>query len=682
MGAASNPAMLDPNSTQNWWTLELEKAAQREPSRVVLPSLAHHYAFLAWLAVALGRVRLIRSQAAGDLAEVLLDAGLVDADEAASSLTVLTADEVPPAIAGLTLVHGGMSRAAHERLAELDYIGFQGEPDLLLCAPRNSLQGPVGALLRAARDPVQARTIATLFTTRSELVLLRAQLDVVTREVELLRRARAQSDARARAEAAHRQSIENSAVWRAAQFGIRWINARPWLAGLARRTARIVWHRIVRPLLASRASAPMPGQAVMGEATLCIAGVGLFVFARTSLLADSVTRASLVSDGRVIEPLGPPRATAAGLGARYIGAFYPDAVAPAVGTALQIGDAAGTVVERPLPKLETLDPRAAIQALLARLTPAPDAAPALLTEQILPAVEACWAAVRRAPVDVQETIFGQPPTQPKISIVVPLYGRMDWLLIQAAEFSNEQYLLTMAEVIYVVDDPQNADEALRIARIAYESYGVPLRVLRLSRNVGYSTATNIGARAARGGRLLLLNSDVVPIEPGWLEHLYRTYDEIPDCGALGCRLLFDDGTLQHAGMSFERSRTVDGWFCVHPHKGEAASRDQGGEPREVAGVTGACLMIERGLYADVGGLSEEYIIGDFEDADLCHRVAGAGRGIWYDPRVSLTHFERQSFGAIGNAEWRYGLTLCNMVLHARRWRDRLSALTAGRSSAS
>jgi len=92
-------------------------------------------------------------------------------------------------------------------------------------------------------------------------------------------------------------------------------------------------------------------------------------------------------------------------------------------------------------------------------------------------------------------------------------------------------------------------------------------------------------------------------------------------------------------------------------------------PEAVPAVTGACLLIDRKLFNMLGGMSEDYVIGDFEDSDLCLRVRQHGLKIYYTPDVELYHLERQSMRLIGHgsAWWRQSLTLYNMWKHTRRW---------------
>ena len=150
-----------------------------------------------------------------------------------------------------------------------------------------------------------------------------------------------------------------------------------------------------------------------------------------------------------------------------------------------------------------------------------------------------------------------------------------------------------------------------------------------------------------GRLLLLLNSDVLPDRPGWLEQMVSFYDARPDIGALGPKLLFEDDSIQHAGIYFERE--ADSGAVGEPALLQGASpraSRRRTSRRPVPALTGACLMIERALYEEVGGLRHEYILqGGYEDSDLCLRLIERGRRNWYLADAELYHLEGQAHAA-------------------------------------
>jgi GT2 family glycosyltransferase len=254
-----------------------------------------------------------------------------------------------------------------------------------------------------------------------------------------------------------------------------------------------------------------------------------------------------------------------------------------------------------------------------------------------------------------------------VSVVVPIYGRYDFIEYQMSLFADDPEWEGV-ELIYVVDDPRIGEDAIRLARQLHPLFRVSCRVITCLRNNGFSAACNIGAALTRGRLLLLLNSDVMPKRPGCLGDLTRAYDSAKEPGVVGAKLLFADGSVQHAGMTFHQFPSRPGlWFNVHPGKGLPNDADGAGTLVPVPAVTGACMMLERQLFLDVGGFDESYIIGDFEDSDLCLRLRERGRQCYVASSVELYHLERQSQSLAGSTEWRESLTLYNAWRQTDKW---------------
>jgi O-antigen biosynthesis protein len=267
---------------------------------------------------------------------------------------------------------------------------------------------------------------------------------------------------------------------------------------------------------------------------------------------------------------------------------------------------------------------------------------------------------------------GTPPADPEVTIVVPLYRRTEFLEHQLAHFVHDPEIRG-ADLIYVLDSPEEAARLRRFARHLHELYGVPFRLAVLNENGGYSTANNLGASLARGRKLLLLNSDVLPARPGWLSQMVAFYDANPQIGALAPKLLYEDDSIQHAGMRFERNLECDGelgWWNEHYYKGMHRRFERANVSRAVPAVTGACLLIDTALFHELGGLRGIYVRGDYEDSDLCLRLREQGRESWYQADVELYHLEGQSYPTPERA----AASRYNQWLHSDVWRTAISEL--------
>jgi GT2 family glycosyltransferase len=264
---------------------------------------------------------------------------------------------------------------------------------------------------------------------------------------------------------------------------------------------------------------------------------------------------------------------------------------------------------------------------------------------------------------------GEPPTAPDISIVVPIYMNTEYLEGQLAEFASDP-ALGESDLIYVLDSPEQAITLEYWAGQLYPIYRVPFRVVTLVHNVGYAGANNAGASVARGRLLLLLNSDVLPDKPGWVETMRDFYDSKPKIGALAPKLLYEDDSIQHAGMYFQRRESGQDIIDSHYFRGLHRTFPGANVSRTVPAVTGACMMIARHLYEEFGGLSYEYVQGDYEDFDLCLRLSQAGKENWYIPQAELYHLEAQSYEpALREPANRY-----NQWLNGHIWKDRMEEL--------
>jgi O-antigen biosynthesis protein len=267
--------------------------------------------------------------------------------------------------------------------------------------------------------------------------------------------------------------------------------------------------------------------------------------------------------------------------------------------------------------------------------------------------------------------YGDPPPAPTVTLIVPLYERIDFVQHQMAQFARDPEIFG-TDVIFALDTPEFADGLFKEAAGLHQFYGIPFRVAITNRNAGFSTVNNLAAGLARGRLLVLMNSDVFPHRPGWIGHMAAFYDATPGVGALGPKLLYEDDSLQHAGMYFERQAESALWGTLHYYKGFHRDFPAANVARPVPAVTGACLMVDRGLYESTGGLRDIFVKGGYEDSDLCLRLIEMGRRNWYLPAVALYHLEDQSYST--SSDLRKLVTRYNTWLQTHLWSDRIEEL--------
>ncbi len=278
--------------------------------------------------------------------------------------------------------------------------------------------------------------------------------------------------------------------------------------------------------------------------------------------------------------------------------------------------------------------------------------------------------VGESEVDSIDT-YGTPTVDPPVSIVVPLYKRLDFVEHQLLHFSTDPDLAE-AELIYVLDSVEQKEELATQARSLFALYGLPFKVVNLSASAGFAGANRHGIGVSAGRQLLLLNSDVIPDRPGWLSTMREFYESQGNIGALGAKLLYEDDSLQHAGLYFHPIPGSGLWENAHCFKGLHRSFPPANVPRRVPAVTAACMLIDRDRYEEVGGLPLRYVQGDYEDSDLCLRLGEAGYDNWYLPAAELYHLEGQSYVP----DVRRVPSEYNMWLHSKIWTDRIDELMA------
>jgi GT2 family glycosyltransferase/glycosyltransferase involved in cell wall biosynthesis len=230
---------------------------------------------------------------------------------------------------------------------------------------------------------------------------------------------------------------------------------------------------------------------------------------------------------------------------------------------------------------------------------------------------------------------------PHVSVIVPTRDRADLLGPCLDGVLNRTDYPSLDVVI--VDNGSSAAETLDLfGRLSADPR---VRILPAPGPFNYARLVNAGVAASTGEVLALLNNDVEVIAPDWLAEMV-SHAVRPDIGAVGAKLLYPDGTVQHAGVVLGIG--WPGGVAGHMHVGAAAG-DPGphgllGLTRSVSAVTGACLVVRRALYRDLQGLDEANLAVDFNDVDFCLRLQEKGyRNLW-TPFAALYHKESVSRG--------------------------------------
>ena len=243
------------------------------------------------------------------------------------------------------------------------------------------------------------------------------------------------------------------------------------------------------------------------------------------------------------------------------------------------------------------------------------------------------------------------------SIIIPVFNKAA-LTRQCLETIRPTLQGAGEGEIIVIDNASSDDTPEMLKEFPW------VRVVRNEENRGFSGANNQGAQLACGKYLVLLNNDIVA-HAGWLASMLQTARQ-PDVGVVGARLLFPEGTLQHAGVRLTPLQFgLAGFVPFHDLYRGPGDHPAARDTHDVEIVTGACLVTPRELYLRLGGLDEGFWNG-YEDVDYCLNVRKEGLRVVYDGRAVLTHFESQS-GA-----QRFRRVPWNVARLAHRWNGRVT----------
>jgi GT2 family glycosyltransferase len=266
-------------------------------------------------------------------------------------------------------------------------------------------------------------------------------------------------------------------------------------------------------------------------------------------------------------------------------------------------------------------------------------------------------------------------SQKKGSIIVCLYGRAEYLTLQNALFSGRKGIGDY-EFVYVSNSPELAEQLARDAHVASVAYGLDLTLVLLPGNAGFGAANNAAVGVSRTKRPLIVNPDVFPFDLDWAARHTALVENAPDLQTrlFGAPLYYDDGSLMHGGMYFDSdaSLSMEGAAfrrnvtlrVEHYGKGAPPDSAQFLRPRPVPAVTGAFISADRGWYEKLGGFSEEYVLGHYEDADLCLKSIEKGIVPWLHD-IKLWHLEGKGSGTRQAAH--EGASIVNRWLFNRRW---------------
>ncbi len=276
-----------------------------------------------------------------------------------------------------------------------------------------------------------------------------------------------------------------------------------------------------------------------------------------------------------------------------------------------------------------------------------------------------------AEVEILESIshvrpkFLVPKDAPLVSIIIPTRDQLHHLS-RCIESIRKKTTYPRYEII-IVDNGSIESETIDYLK-GLESSGAA-RILKDTQPFNYSRLNNDAAKLAKGSYLAFLNNDLEVINPEWLSEMVPLAIR-KGTGAVGARLLYPNGLLQHAGV-------IVGIGGVAGHSNKGRLREDPGYfnrailTQNLTAVTAACVVMSRAVFEEVGGFDDKDLTVAFNDVDLCLKIRSKGYKITYVPYAELYHFESASRGYETTPEKfrRFEQEVENMK---RRWREVLA----------
>lgn len=260
-----------------------------------------------------------------------------------------------------------------------------------------------------------------------------------------------------------------------------------------------------------------------------------------------------------------------------------------------------------------------------------------------------------------------PDPPPLVSVIIPTRDRLE--LLRRCLNSLEAQAADGPPIELLLIDNDSRDPAT-LAYLEEVAQRPEVTLIRRPGPFNFAALNNEAADLAQGELLAFLNNDVEALSPGWL---YTMAAEAlrPDIGAVGARLLFEDGSVQHAGVLLGI-----GGIAGHAHKylpGEAAGYQLRLQlTHQVSAVTAAVLVLRRSLFLEIGGFDATSFQVNYNDVDLCLRLMARGYRNLYCADAVLVHHESRSRGAPSSPE-AYSQWQRERQAMQRRWGSLLEA---------
>lgn len=214
---------------------------------------------------------------------------------------------------------------------------------------------------------------------------------------------------------------------------------------------------------------------------------------------------------------------------------------------------------------------------------------------------------------------------PTVTILIPNYNGKKWLkqllpTLERSTYPNKEILIV---------NNGSTDDSGEFLQKNYPQ----IRVIEIKKNRGYAGANNLGVKKAKGKYVLLLNNDT-QVTPGFLQPLVEKMENDKTIGAVQpqIRQMIDKKKIDSIGSFFTFTGFLYHYGYFQPHKFKKYQKEL-----SVYSIKGACLLMKKKDYLDLGGIDESFVTY-VEESDLCHRILLSGKKIIYTPKGVIYHY--------------------------------------------
>jgi len=252
-------------------------------------------------------------------------------------------------------------------------------------------------------------------------------------------------------------------------------------------------------------------------------------------------------------------------------------------------------------------------------------------------VNRAWGPDYHVAPDGEPAIFYRPATPARVAVIIPIRDKVELLRACLESFARAP---NHASIELVVVDNGSVEPAT-LAFLEEVAARPSSQVLRYPGRFNWSAVNNFAAARSTADYLLFLNNDIEALHPGWLDAMLA-FASRPEVGVTGAQLLYPDGTLQHYGVVMGMTGYAGHLLAACP-RSEPTLCGPTDMIRNCTAVTGACMLMRRAVYQELGGFDERFILCG-SDVAICLRAMERGYRNVVTPHARLTHLESKTRG--------------------------------------